>query len=879
MMPTNNADDARQRWKRVKEIFHEALRHDDAQRDAFLDDACVDDPHLRIEVESLLISLNEAKTFLEEPVYLTSSPTGDYWQFSNNEVISHYRIVEPIGLGGMGEIYLAEDEKLNRQVALKVLAKEMVQNIDRLHRFKREALAVSALNHPNILTVFEFDNVDGINLLATEYVKGKTLRELLRDGPLEVADAVDVGIQVASALRSAHAAGVIHRDIKPENIMIRDDGYVKVLDFGLAKLTGDMRSKENDRTLTQAFSTPGVIMGTATYMSPEQARSASVDCRTDIFSFGVVLYEMLAGRAPFTGETTADIIAEIIQKEPSNASIHNSAVTDDLDRVISKCLEKNRHDRYQTSDDLLADLRTASEYAGVRRRADDSVDPQGIDLPTVLMEPSQQEPDTREKKHPLAAVVFGIILLLGIVAASYWYFSRDNQIASIAVLPFTNESGNADVEYLSDGMTESLINALSTLPNLSVKARNTVFKYKGERIDEKQVGQDLSVQAVLLGRITQRDDNLTVHLSLVDVATGKNLWGYQYDRKIQDLAVLQREITHDVSQKLRTRLSKADASDLTKNYTANSEAYQDYLRGRYFWNKRSPDSIPKAVEYFNLAIAKDPGFALAYAGLADCYVTPAMRMAPREAMPRAKASAVRALQIDDSLAEAHTSLARVLQIYEWNWKEAEKEYKRAIELNPRYPIAHQWYRGYFENRLEDAVVERRIALDLDPLSPIVNFELGRAFYLGKEYDRALEQLNKTLELDPSFPAALQYVPLVYIQKGMIDEAVASTRRLTENSSLGRSVSGYVLAAAGRKDEARQVLAELKRLRSHEYIPAVGISLIHVGLGENEEALNWLEEGYNERAFQMQFLKLDPSWDPLRNDPRFIALVRRIGSPE
>lgn len=419
-MPTN-ADDAKRRWKRVKEIFHEALRRDGAERDVFLGEACAGDPLLRIEVESLLISLNEAKTFLEEPILLTSSPTSGYWQFSNNEVISHYRIVEPIGSGGMAEVYLAEDEKLHRQVALKVLPSEMLQNIDRLQRFKREAFAVSALNHPNILTIFEFDNVDGINLLASEYVRGETLREKLRDGTLEVAVSTNIAIQVASALQAAHAAGVIHRDIKPENIMIRDDGYVKALDFGLAKLTGDMRSKETDRTLTQAFSMPGMLMGTATYMSPEQARSTSVDCRTDIFSFGIVLYEMLAGRPPFTGETTADVIAEIIQKEPSSASTHNSAVTVELDRVISKCLEKNRRDRYQTSEDLLADLRTASEHAGARRRADDKVDQQGNDFSKALVETSQQEPDSREKKHRLAAVVFGILLILGVVAASYWY--------------------------------------------------------------------------------------------------------------------------------------------------------------------------------------------------------------------------------------------------------------------------------------------------------------------------------------------------------------------------------------------------------------------------------------------------------------------------
>ncbi|HEX6125550.1 MAG TPA: protein kinase [Pyrinomonadaceae bacterium] len=876
-----NADLANPKWKRVKEIFHEALRRQPPDRDAYLDESCNGDVGLRIEVESLLLSLNEAKSFLEEPAFMSSADRDVLWQFENGDLVSHYRIVEPIGVGGMGQVYLAEDQKLHRQVALKILPNEVLENNDRLRRFKREALAVSALNHPNILTVFEFDDVDGVPLLASEYVRGSTLRERLEEGPLELGTAIDVAVQVASALQTAHAAGIIHRDIKPENIMIRDDGYVKVLDFGLAKLTGDMRSLETDNTRTQAFSMPGIIMGTATYMSPEQARSRSVDFRTDIFSFGIVLYEMCAGRPPFTGETTTDIIAEIIQKKPSNASAHNPAIPAELDRIINKCLEKECSDRYQTAADLLVDMKTLSKPVEARETTPvESQETQEFQR-TPQTDPSQQSPIGGYQNQRLAAVAAGVILILGLIAASYWYFYRDNQIASIAVLPFTNESGNADIEYLSDGMTESLINTLSTLPNLSVKARNTVFRYKGvDNIDEKKVAHELSVQALLLGRVTQRGDDLTLHLSLVDAANGKNLWGEQYDRKIQDLAVLQREITRDVSQKLRARLSNADARDLTKSYTPNSEAYQDYLKGRYFWNKRTPETIPKAIEYFDLAIAKDPGFALAYAGLADSYVVPANRMAPREAMPKAKAAAIRALQIDDSLAEAHTSLARVLQVYEWNWKEAEKEYKRAIELNPAYPVSQQWYRGYFESPLDEALAQRRIAVQLDPLSPIANFELGRAFYLGRQYDKALEQLNKTLELDPSFPAALQYLPLVYIQKGMHDQAVAKVKEVPGSSAMVvNGILGYVLAVAGHEDEARKMLAELQRLRVREYIPAVGIALIYVGLGDKDEALAWLEKGYEERAFQMQFLKVEPSWDPLRNDPRFIHLLRRIGDPE
>jgi serine/threonine protein kinase len=404
-----NPETTQLRWKKVKEIFHEALRHEPSQRDGFLDESCDGDTHLRIEVESLLISFNEAETFLEEPILLRSSDRATQWQFTNDEVISHYRIVEPIGAGGMAEVYLAEDEKLHRQVALKVLSSEVIRDVDRLRRFKREALAVSALNHPNILTIFEFDSVNGINLLASEFVKGQTLRETLRNDSLEISDAIQIAIQVVSALQMAHSAGVIHRDIKPENIMIREDGYVKVLDFGLAKLTGDMRQRETDNAYAQAFSQPGVIMGTATYMSPEQARSASIDGRTDIFSFGVVFYEMLAGRPPFGGDTTTDIIAEVIQKVPSNPSSYNTAVSDKLDRIINKCLAKDRNDRYQTASDVLKELKElAKPFRGENRWA-------------KLMSSTQElKINRKRRKYSMSAILIVLLLVIGI-AVVYWY--------------------------------------------------------------------------------------------------------------------------------------------------------------------------------------------------------------------------------------------------------------------------------------------------------------------------------------------------------------------------------------------------------------------------------------------------------------------------
>ena len=488
---------------------------------------------------------------------------------------------------------------------------------------------------------------------------------------------------------------------------------------------------------------------------------------------------------------------------------------------------------------------------------------------------SKRPPNALDKRFLLAALVFTVIVVGGVL--SYRYFqSNSAQIDSIAVMPFVNESGNPDVEYLSDGMTESLINSLSTLPNLSVKARNTVFRYKGKEIDEKKVGQELSVQAVLFGRFIQRGDDLTLFLSLVDSGTGNALWGEQYDRKMQDLSALRNDIARDVAQKLRTRLSKADTTNLTKNYTANAEALRLYFYGRYFWEKRNPASIRKSIEYFDQAIEKDPGFARAYSGLADAYIVPANGMAPRDAMPKAKAAVTRALEIDNTLAEAHTSLARILQIYDWNWAEAEKEYKRAIELDPRYPLAHQWYGGYLERtgRLDESISERKVAVELDPLSPSTNFELGLAYYFSRDYDRAIGQFQKSLELEKEFPSALQILLLSYAQKGEYDLAIAKVQDIQEGNIL--STAAYVYAAAGRKDDAMRMIGELDRRSRREYISATAFASIYTALGEKDKAIEYLEKGYDERSFQMQFLKVDPRWDKIRDDPRFADLLQRVG---
>jgi len=508
----------------------------------------------------------------------------------------------------------------------------------------------------------------------------------------------------------------------------------------------------------------------------------------------------------------------------------------------------------------------------------------------ILADPISATPQTPKvnaagrvasKRTRIIVVAVGIILLTALGVGSYWLYGgrTSKQIESIAVMPFANESGNPEVEYLSDGMTDSLINSLSTLPNLSVKARNTVFRYKGKEIDEKMVGQELSVQAVLFGRFIQRGDDVTLYLSLVDSTTGNALWGEQYDRKMHDLSALRNDIAREVAQKLRTRLTSADTTKLTKNYTANAEALRLYFYGRYFWEKRNPDAIRQCIEYFNQAIEKDPEFALAYSGLANAYVVPASGIAPRDAMPKAKAAATRALEMDNTLAEAHTSLARTLQIYDWNWAEAEKEYKRAIELNPRYPLAHQWYGGFLERmgRADESIAERKIAVELDPGSPSTNFELGLAYFYARDYERAIEQMQNALRLEKGFPSAFQILLISYAQRGQHDLAIAKIREIGENDAPG--TAGQVYALAGRKDDAMRVVGELDRRSGREYVSASTFAFIYTELGEKDKAIDYLEKAYDERAFQMQFLKVDPRWDKLRGDPRFADLMRRVGLPQ
>jgi len=909
-----------EQWQEINRLFHSALEREPGQRAAFLDRACAGDESLRKEVEAFIAAHDQAGSFIEAPAFAIAGKMirDDQGQSLVGHSFGHYGIVAALGAGAMGEVYLAQDTRLDRKVALKLLPSYFTMDEDRVRRFQQEARAASALNHPNIITIHEIGQVEARHFIALEFIDGETLRAPLSRSRLSLRTTLDVAIQVASALVAAHKAGIVHRDIKPENIMVRrDDGIVKVLDFGLVKLTEKSLPQNTDSfapTRMLVKTDAGVVMGTVSYMSPEQARGLEVDARTDIWSLGVLLYEMVVGHLPFAGETASDVIASILTTEPPPLTRRAPEAPPELDRIMSKTLAKDREERYQTAKDLLIDLKRLKQRLDVNAEIErTSIQEPGSAIAGLTTSSGQAAVDTvnhsaaltgsrsniapptssaeyivsEVKRHKVAAFVALAALAIAL-AAAYAYYSRSPSrlppITSVVVLPFANTSGDPEIEYLSDGISESLMNSLSQLPQLKVIARSSSFTYKGKNADPQEVAKALGVEAILTGRVTKRGDSLVISTELMDARDRTQIWGEQYNRKLTDLVSLQGEIAREIVNKLKLKVSGGEKG-LDKHYTENNEAYQLYLKGRFYWNKRSGDSLKKSIEYFNQAIEKDPSFALAYAGLADCYLVPANPLPPREKMPKAKAAAMRALELDETLAEAHTSLARVAHVYTWDWPDAEKEFKRALELNPRYATAHQWYGGYFETmgRYDEALAERKLAQELDPFSLVINFEAGLALYFARNYDQAIDQFQKTLELDPNFLPAHGSLAAAYEQKGMYDKATAEFKDLTFKGSewrMGLAMLGHIYAVSGKKDEALAVLNQLKDGSSQEYVPANSIALVYAGLGDKDQAFAWLEKAYEERAFAIsQGLKRDPRWDNLRSDPRYADLLRRIGLPQ
>ena len=735
-----------------------------------------------------------------------------------------------------------------------------------MQRFIREARTASALKHPNVAHIYDIGESEGTNFIAMEYVEGQTLAAEISGRPLDVAVIVEIGLQINDALDEAHSKGIMHRDLKPANLILTARGQVKVLDFGLAKVAQTeaqvMAGDGNTVTKTET----GVVLGTVPYMSPEQVLGQELDHRTDLFSLGVVLYEMATGRLPFAGGSVSQTMDRILHAQPEAIARLNYNVPEELERIVRKCLEKDRERRYQSARELQIDLRNLKRDAETAK------------APAEKAMPKWQ---TKPRHLAFAGLASGLLALCGI--GLYLGVWRGPPIGSIAVLPFVNASTDANAEYLSDGISESLINSLSQLPDLKVISLSSVLHYKGKQIDPEAVGRELGVHAVLVGRLVQRGDGLSISAELVDARDKSHIWGEQYSRKLVDVLMVQEEISKEISEKLRLRLSGEERKRLSKRFTKNTEAYQDYLRGRYYWNKRTQEGYKRAIDHFEQAIDKDPTYALAYTGLADCYGLRGLReggLSPTEAFAKAKESSTRALGIDDTLAEAHTSLAFTLLFYDWDWWAAEREFKRGIELNPNYSIVHQWYGTYLSamERHGEAIAEKKQAQELDPLSLVINRSVGWTFYFARHYDQAIEQYRKTLDLDPNFIQARLWLGEAYEQKGLYEEAISEIQKVLTLSGRNHAVVatlGHAYAVSGKRVDAMKILESLNEQSKQSYVSPYDRAVIYAGLGEKDQAFEWLNKAYEERSSYLVFLKVEPIWDSLRSDRRFVDLLRRM----
>lgn len=796
------------------------------------------------------------------------------------QLLLHYRVVEKIGEGGQGTVYKVIDTTLDRPAVIKVLPPDLTDSASNLARFEREAKLASSLDHTNICTIFGLHKVGDIHFIAMQYIEGRNVRQLVDGQPLDLRRALSIAIQVTDALAAAHSRGIVHRDIKARNVMVTRSGTVKVLDFGLAKLIEPSSSGSSDPQLTEI----GVPYGTSTYAAPEQAQGLRADLRADVFSTGVLLYEMLAGTWPFRGKTALDVRYAVVYHKPkpiAEARGEDSPALRRIQEILDKALAKVPDDRYQRIEDMRSDLQEVLREVDI-----DSTNTNTFtDAPTATMAPvwSKQASfwTTPRKIITIAAAALLLMAISLIAFQTYRPAESDSSINSLAVLPFANSDPNS--EYLSDGITESLIENLSRVPNLKVKSRSTVFHYKGRETDPKKIGRELGVHALLSGSISQSGDDLSVRVELIDVRDDSHMWGERYDRKVSEIVALPQQITRDVSQRLRWRADGMDQSQLAKNYSPDSEAYRLYLQGRYNWNKRTVEGFQKGIEFFSEAIRRDQDYGLAYAGLADCYLLLNVYnvTSAEDSYPKAEAASKRALSINESLAEAHTSLAFVTYRYHLRWAEAEQHFKKAIALNPNYATAHQWYGSYLaaRGRLDDAVVQAKTAHELEPFSLTIHSDYVRTLYYAGRLDEAKRESLKLKQTDPSFGRAHYELGLVLEEEGKLEEAIAEFKfalRFLPDNVAALTALGHAQGLAGKKSDAEKVISRLQELSKQQYVSPYQTAVVYAGLDERKLALDWLEKSREERFNWLPFVQVDPVFKNLRGEARFLELSKSLG---